>query len=543
MSGESMYFVKVRRETSEVRHPRHGSQWGGSKSILIQSWLLLGTLMYGGAAGAQTAALDNPAQAGPQQRASSAKEPAAIQSKPASGTGGKTEPDAGVKTPANAKPDEKAPTAKPLPQLSPEARYDYQGEATFIPQHLFAFHSPYAGPLSLPANSETRLSQSYTLYLGARLKRNVEVYVNPELAIGNGIGQISGLAGYANGDIIGQPFLSHHPYPARYFVRWRIPLKQHGIQEVERETVGRAPNLIAGKVPARRVVVTAGKFAVNDIFDVNSYANNPRTQFLNNAFFNNLAYDYAQDARGYTTGLSAAWVNPNWALRAGTFAMPTSAGGIATAYSWRNHGDQLEGEVHPQVLGRPKPPLILRLLTYRNVADMGRYQDALAAQPPGMVPDITAVRQSGTARSGWGLNFEQALADGGATGIFGRLGWSNGNIENYSYTECDRFFSVGAQVSGAHWHRQDDRIGLAFASSGLAAAHRDYLAAGGLGFTLGDTHLKYGAETVLETYYAYQFSKPLSLALDYQYVRAPGYNRDRGPVSVLSLRLHYGFRT
>jgi len=52
---------------------------------------------------------------------------------------------------------------------------------------------------------------------------------------------------------------------------------------------GRAPNIIAGAIPAHRLVIQIGKFGVSDVFDVNSYANNPRTQFLNNAFGNNLA--------------------------------------------------------------------------------------------------------------------------------------------------------------------------------------------------------------------------------------------------------------
>ncbi len=431
--------------------------------------------------------------------------------------------------------------SKPLPQVSPEARYDYQGQATFILQNLFKFPSRYEGPSSLPSRNETELSDTYTLFLGARIVHDLEVYVNPELAWGRGIGDDTGLAGYTNGDIIGQGELRPEPYLARYFVRWRIATNKPGVKRTPEVQVGRAPNLIAGNVPADRLIVTFGKFAVSDIFDVNAYANDPRTQFLNDAFVNNLAYDMAQETRGYNLGLALAWVHPTWAVRFGTFAMPTAAGGPDLAYNWTNtHSEQLEGELHAHLLQGKQPPLILRVQAFRNVADMGRYRDALAATP-GMPPDITQVRKAGAVKYGFGLNFEQGLADQGATGVFGRFGWNDGATESFASAEADRSLSLGAQFSGARWKRKDDRVGLALEQSDLSAAHRDYLAAGGQGLTLGDGKLTYGSEQIIETYYSYQFSKPLALTLDYQYISNPGYNRDRGPVSVLSLRLFLAF--
>src|SRR5437879_3022561 len=136
---------------------------------------------------------------------------------------------------------------------------------------------------------------------------------------------------------------------------------------------------------------------------------------------------------------------------------------------------------------------------------MGRYRDALAqAQGSGKPPDVTAVRQSGAAKHGFGLNFEQPLAEGGATGLFGRWGWNDGATESFAYTEADRTLTFGGQLSGAHWRRSQDRVGVALAWNGLSAAHRDYLAAGGTGFVLGDGRLRYGAERVFEAYYSYQ---------------------------------------
>ncbi len=283
-----------------------------------------------------------------------------------------------------------------------------------------------------------------------------------------------------------------------------------------------------------------GKFAVSDVFDVNTYANDPRTQFLNKALTNNAAYDFAQETRGYDFGLSAAWINPTFAVRLGTFAMPTAAGGPDLAYNLNHqHSEQIEFEIHRQLFRAPRPPLILRVLAFRNVGDMGSYGDALAQVRSG--PDVDAVRKVGSVKYGFGLNFEQALADGGDTGIFGRFGWNNGVTESFVFTEADQTITLGGQLSGAHWKRKDDRVGLAFVQNDISPVHQRYLAAGGLGLSVGDGALNYGSERALEAYYSYKIRKGLHSSIDYQFVANPGYNQDRGPVSVVSLRVHYLF--
>jgi hypothetical protein len=51
----------------------------------------------------------------------------------------------------------------------------------------------------------------------------------------------------------------------------------------------------------------------------------------------------------------------------------------------------------------------------------------------------------------------------------------------------------------------------------------------------------YRKERILETYYAYAFTKQITLTADYQFVTNPAYNADRGPVHVFSGRLHGEF--
>jgi carbohydrate-selective porin OprB len=260
---------------------------------------------------------------------------------------------------------------------------------------------------------------------------------------------------------------------------------------------------------------------------------------MNWTLINNGAYDYAADTRGYTQGIAAEWVHPDWALRIGSFQMPTEANGPSLSGDLiHSRGDQVEVELHPRLL-RHRDPMVMRITGYRNFARMGTYREALAlAQQTGGVPDITAVRQRGNVKYGFLLNFEQPLGDDGNTGLFGRYGWDDGATESFAYTEVDRSACLGGQLSGARWHRPKDHLALGLVQNDLSGAHKDYLAAGGLGFILGDGKLNYGPERIIETYYNYQVANPLTLSLDYQFIANPGYNQDRGPVSVLSVRVH-----
>ena len=62
-----------------------------------------------------------------------------------------------------------------------------------------------------------------------------------------------------------------------------------------------------------------------------------------------------------------------------------------------------------------------------------------------------------------------------------------------------------------------------------------------MGTIIGDGALRYRPEAVMETYYAYSSSDWSTVTLDYQLVVDPGYNADRGPVSIFALRLHAAF--
>lgn len=55
---------------------------------------------------------------------------------------------------------------------------------------------------------------------------------------------------------------------------------------------------------------------------------------------------------------------------------------------------------------------------------------------------------------------------------------------------------------------------------------------------LGDGRLNYALEDIIEGYYTAQLRRGVYAGPDLQWLAHPGYNKDRGPVTVFSLRLH-----
>ena len=404
-------------------------------------------------------------------------------------------------------------------------------QATYIGQDLRPFDSPYSGPMSLVSTGDRQLSQSYGAYGGACVVNNLSAYVDVEMIRGSGISRASGLASVTNGDVLrqGSVDLGKGPYLARVFVRWMIPLGG-----AEQDTIAAGVDVMPGVVAAHRIEVTAGKFALTDLFDLNRYANSTRTQFLDWVLFNSGAWDYAADTRGYSNGIVFAWLTPTWSIRAGSLQMPTFANGNVFDGDVINaRGDNVEVTV-------PAPDgAIIRVLGYVNHGRMGRYAVATSeAAARGTTPDIVADDARGRIKYGFALNGEMPLADSGNTGIFGRLGWNDGRTESFVFTEVDRHASTGLQLSGQHWGREADVLAIAGALEGLSAPHRAYLAAGGRGFLLGDGKLRYGPEILLESYYRVQIGGHAAVSPDIMLIDNPGYNRDRGPATVLTMRVN-----
>ncbi len=405
------------------------------------------------------------------------------------------------------------------------------GQANFITQGHSTFTSPYSGPDSLAASAQIVTSRVVTLFTGVRIDDTTDFLFDLEETGGNGIGQALGVAGFPNLDVVRNPTLSHDPYIARAVLHKTIPLS-HQTMEGER-----GPFQLESMVPTRRIDLRGGKMSTVDWFDVNSIGSDSHYQFMNWSLDNNGAYDYAADTRGYTYGIEIEYNDRNWAFRYGAMMMPKVANGLhLDADLARARGENYEYELRPRAL--PHRLTVLRTLAFVNHADMGSYAQAIHEYLAGQtaVPDITAVRQQGRIKYGFGFNGEQELT--GTLRAFGRFGWNDGHTESYAYTEIDQSFSGGVDLRGDKWRRPDDKLGIAFVSNGISVDHREYLALGGDGFLLVDGKLNYDRDNIIESYYNTKVWHGVWASLDAQRIWNPGYNQDRGPVFVGAVRLH-----
>jgi high affinity Mn2+ porin len=140
---------------------------------------------------------------------------------------------------------------------------------------------------------------------------------------------------------------------------------------------------------------------------------------------------------------------------------------------------------------------------------------------------------------GFGVNLQQQIKRNAHA--FARFGWNEGQHESYAYTEVDQTFQLGTDLAGERWRRKLDKVGAVVVSNAIKKDHQEYLRLGGLGFLLGDGNLSYGRENILEGYYNLHVWRGIYSAFDLQHINNPGYNRDRGPAVVSSLRFHLEF--
>ena len=327
--------------------------------------------------------------------------------------------------------------------------------------------------------------------------------------------------------------------PIRASARNAISCVRPSVFGGEQETVEDGPNQIAGKRDIDRITVTVGRFAIGDFFDANSYAHDPRADFLNWSMWSSAAYDFPADLPGFTRGGVAELNRKDWAVRAGVFQVPNAPNSDVLEIQQRRRGGRIRGPLHVvwparQVHGSARSPIADRLRTIARPLRRPRPTQRVDINDSGLEPAADATR-----RDGFYANVEQAIDKD--VGIFGRASWNDGKNEILSFTDIDRSVSGGVSVKGRRWGRPGDTFGIGGAVNGLSPAHRDFLGAGGLGLLIGDGAINYRTERLIETYYAIGLMPLATLSFDYQFVANPAYNADRGPVSIFAARFHAEF--
>jgi high affinity Mn2+ porin len=402
-------------------------------------------------------------------------------------------------------------------------RFSIHWQATYVEQETQGFNAPYSGPNSLSPNSGRETIDS-TLFAGARLWSGAEAWINPEIDQGHGLDNTLGVAAFPSGTAYkvgkNQPYLRL----PRLFVRQTLDLDDN------REDTGGGANAFEARHSADRWVFTVGKFGVTDVFDTNQYAHDPRNDFLNWAVVDAGTFDYAADAWGYTAGAAAEWYQGAWTLREGVFDLSNVPNSTHLDPGFHEFQMDVELERRYELHGLGGRVL---LTVFDNRARMALLDEAVASGNPS---DLAAVR-SYRSRVGASLGLEQPLS--ADLGVFARAGKAAGNAEIYEFTDIDRTVSGGLSLKGSRWGRPGDTIGLALIDDGISAERERYLNAGGLGILVGDGKLPHpGPEEIVETYYEVALLARVHLTLDYQWVNNPAYNRDRGPVSIVAVRLH-----
>ena len=396
------------------------------------------------------------------------------------------------------------------------------------------------GPNSLTSGRDAMYTTSATAHWGFRPWAGGELYFDPEMVSGVPFsGSLVGAGGFTNGEI------TRAAGAKQSFYRQRLFLRETWGQGGESEHVEGDLNQLAGFVDHNRVVLTVGNFSILDVFDNNTYAKDPRTQFQNWGNWTYAAYDYAADARGYGWGFAAEWYAGDWVYRVGRMSTPVTPNVEAIDLNLLQHyGDQIEIE-HSYKLANKDGTL--RVLMYHDRAVMASFNDATAYLVGQNYPSQTgpaaliATRSSNKDKYGIGFNLEQSLTSG--VGVFLRAMKSDGKTETLAFTEVDSSLSTGVLISGTKWGRTDDSFGVSLMVDWISADRLRYLEAGGVSFFLGDGYRNFvsAPEQILETFYSYGFAKNNWITFDWQLLRNPAYNAERGPLSVIGARYHAEF--
>lgn len=402
-----------------------------------------------------------------------------------------------------------------------------RGQATFVLQGHAGFRSPYHAEGSLRSPAQARNTLSTDLIIGRRLWEGAEFIVNPSVTRGFGFENTTGVAAFPNGEAFRLGTTDPNFFVPRVFFRQTIGLSADTVETDD------DPLRFSRRMPRERITITAGKFAVWDIFDDNRYAHDARTQFMNWALVGGGAFDYAADARGFTNGLAVEWENGHWAVRGGVVQLARRVNGLFLDPAVTRGFQALASVERFWRIGEREGAV--RVIYGASRARQSRWGEIDPADPATFEQNARGYRL----KHNLTISADQQITED--FGVFGRVSWNDGQTQNWMFTEMDRAVSLGGVLTGQRWGRPQDTIGLGTNVGWISPGRQRYLEAGGIGFITGDGRLNYQPEWATEIYYDARLAPGVNGALGYQLVVNPAYNADRGPVSIFTLRLRTAF--
>jgi len=248
------------------------------------------------------------------------------------------------------------------------------------------------------------------------------------------------------------------------------------------------------------LVATIGKLDVTRWLDANEVANDETSQFLADIFVNNMAVDWPD----YAYGARMSYY-PNDLIEFNTTAVEADS-------DWEDLFDDnffmVEAVIKPK-LGELEGNY--RFYGWRNSGEHEK---------------LRASRRTDKSGEGFGLSFDQQLSEH----ITGFARWGVADDDVYAVR---RSWSLGFQVAGALWDREDDMLGVAFGRAETSESYRDMIRAGGFGTT--------PAESRLEAYYRYQLNDHIALSPDIQWVDGLAGASDSDAITILGVRAQLDF--
>jgi len=218
---------------------------------------------------------------------------------------------------------------------------------------------------------------------------------------------------------------------------------------------------------------TLGIIDATDYLDENAYANDEYTQFMNSALTNGPNVFLPS----YDLGVALEWDTGPWSLR-GVF-MDVGENDDGNNYSF--YGLQARYSV-------------------KNRLGTGHYRVSIATGSQDFLhPDGIHMEE----RSGTVFSFDQEF--GKVMGGWIRFGWQT----DEAAVDYNAIYSGGIDIKGTAWGRDDDNIGLGFAS-------------------LNGGSLNIDKSQVAEAYYRWQLGEMFGLTADIQY-QNDDYKIDQGP--------------
>jgi len=235
------------------------------------------------------------------------------------------------------------------------------------------------------------------------------------------------------------------------------------------------------------LILTFGKLDATVYIDTNEYANDETTQFLGDSFKNSPLIEFPDDNG---PGLRLSF-KPKRFLEIELLAMDANS-------DWEDLFDNMflavQCNFKPQGFSRPGN---YRLYVWLNDKNHVKWKEPASTKKRGY---------------GLGVSIDQELTN--SLGLFLRYGWQNPKVYlQGEETSFEHFWSIGLQISGNLWGREQDSLGLAFSQIYPSSDYKEA------------NSFKAKPEEHLEAYYNFRINEHLALSPDFQVIWEP-YGRD-----------------